>query len=65
MEVVNIFISLMLQDIGSRKECNQFTETKCRTVFDTSSEERWELSDVTLGIGDDKWNSEIEHQADG
>jgi len=28
------------KDIGSTKECNEFTRTKCRTVFDTSSEER-------------------------
>ena len=25
----------MLQDIGYKKDCNEFTETKCRTVFDT------------------------------
>ena len=30
----------MFQDIGYQKECNEFTETKCRTVFDTSSEEK-------------------------
>ena len=32
--------SIYFQDIGSTKECNEFTRTKCRTVFDTSSEER-------------------------
>ena len=31
------------QDIGSRKECNEFTRTKCRTVFDTSSVEKYQL----------------------
>ena len=30
----------LLKDIGYQKHCNEFTETKCRTVFDTSSEER-------------------------
>ena len=33
-------IKIVWQDIGYQKECNEFTETKCRTVFDTSSEER-------------------------
>ena len=28
------------QDIGYQKHCNEFTQTRCRTVFDTSSEER-------------------------
>ena len=35
-----MFNTLKLQDIGYRKECNEFTETKCRTVFDTKSEEK-------------------------
>ena len=26
---------LISQDIGYRSECSEFTETKCRTVFDT------------------------------
>ena len=26
------------QDIGYKKDCNEFTETKCRTVFDTKVE---------------------------
>ena len=30
----------MLQDIGYQKHCNEFTVTRCRTVYDTSSEER-------------------------
>lgn len=28
------------QGIGYQKHCNEFTVTRCRTVFDTSSEER-------------------------
>ena len=31
---------LIFKDIGYQKDCNEFTETKCRTVFDTKSEER-------------------------
>ena len=34
----------MFQDIGYQKECNEFTETKCRTVFDTKSEEKCSVS---------------------
>ena len=30
----------ILQGIGYQKHCNEFTVTRCRTVFDTSSEER-------------------------
>ena len=30
----------VLQGIGYQKHCNEFTVTRCRTVFDTSSEER-------------------------
>ena len=29
-----------LQGIGYQKHCNEFTVTRCRTVYDTSSEER-------------------------
>merc|ERR1711962_1589205 len=28
------------KDIGSKKHCNEFTQTKCRTVYDTSSEQK-------------------------
>merc|ERR1719483_2045691 len=28
------------KDIGYQKDCNEFTETKCRTVFDTKSKEK-------------------------
>ena len=31
---------VLLQGIGYQKHCNEFTVTRCRTVFDTSSEER-------------------------
>ena len=34
----------LFQDIGYQKECNEFTETKCRTVFDTKSEEKCSVS---------------------
>ena len=34
------YLSIYLQGIGYQKHCNEFTETKCRTVYDTSSEER-------------------------
>ena len=36
---INYVVSYV-QDIGYRKECNEFTETKCRTVYDTKSEEK-------------------------
>ena len=32
--------SQIFQGIGYQKHCNEFTVTRCRTVFDTSSEER-------------------------
>ena len=32
--------SVVLQGIGYQKHCNEFTVTRCRTVYDTSSEER-------------------------
>ena len=33
-----------LQNIGYRNSCNEFTETRCRTVYGTSSEERcWKV----------------------
>ena len=31
---------VLLQGIGYQKHCNEFTVTRCRTVFDTSSEEK-------------------------
>ena len=31
---------ILLQEIGYQKHCNEFTVTRCRTVFDTSSEEK-------------------------
>ena len=33
-----------LQDIDYEEKCNEFTETKCKTVFDTTSEERCSTS---------------------
>ena len=33
-------IGIFHQGIGYQKHCNEFTVTRCRTVFDTSSEER-------------------------
>ena len=30
-----VMLTEMFQDIGYKKDCNEFTETKCRTVFDT------------------------------
>ena len=31
---------IFLRGIGYQKHCNEFTVTRCRTVFDTSSEEK-------------------------
>ena len=33
-------MNCITQGIGYQKHCNEFTVTRCRTVFDTSSEER-------------------------
>ena len=33
-------MNFISQGIGYQKHCNEFTVTRCRTVFDTSSEER-------------------------
>ena len=41
VNIMNLIqILYMLQGIGYQKHCNEFTVTRCRTVFDTSSEER-------------------------